>query len=89
MMVRVGWITVPAAERYATDCFFLVAASTDPARAGIAAAVTKNAMTRMSGTAYCSFGGAGGLVAGAGVVFFFVVFFFSPVFGAVGWAAGA
>jgi hypothetical protein len=43
---------------------------------------------------YGCFGGVGGLLAGAvvapGVAFFFVFFFFfSPVFGAVGSAAGA
>ena len=42
---------------------------------------------------YCCFGGVGELLAGAvvapGVAFFFVFFFFfSPVFGAVGSAAG-
>src|SRR5579859_5557709 len=40
MIVRVGWITVPAAERM-TGCCVLVAASAPPAKAATTRAATK------------------------------------------------
>src|ERR1700719_2763263 len=47
MMVRVGWITVPAAERYTIGWGFLVAATAEPAIA-TTPTTTQNAMTRIA-----------------------------------------
>src|SRR6476660_2718724 len=54
MIVRVGWITVPAAERITSGCF-LVAASAAPAKAATTRAATKlTTIARMAPRLFCA-----------------------------------
>src|SRR5580700_1858286 len=54
MIVRVGWITVPLAERITSGCCFLVAASAPPKAATTRAATNLTTIARMAPRLFCA-----------------------------------